>query len=78
MSRARKLPKPKGLIRMENVVEVRPSLAPKAPQWSLDVVMTTGEHYILGTESAHEQMCWGVHLTRCSKCPTNPAFQGIV
>ena len=78
MSRARKIPKAKGVVRMENVVEVRPSLAPKAPKWSLDVLVTTGEYYILGTESAQEQMCWGVHLTRCSKCPTNPAFQGIV
>ena len=78
MSRSRKIVKPKGSIDLSIIIAVRPSLAPKAPIWSLDVLTSTGEIYILGTESKQEQLLWGVHLTRYSKCSVDPAFQGIV
>jgi len=74
----RSAPKPKGAIILNNILQVRPSLAPKAPEFSLDVLMSTGEVYILGCETAQEQMCWAVHLTRQSKCPTDPMFVGVV
>jgi hypothetical protein len=73
--------KPKGSIEMSNILIVRPSLAPKAPEFSIDIVMSTGEVYILGCETQQEQLAWGVHLTRAGKCKTDDipeAFQGIM
>ena len=56
MSRSRKIVKPKGSIDLSIIIAVRPSLAPKAPIWSLDVLTSTGEIYILGTENKQEQL----------------------